>query len=144
MTPVRVAAAALLTFALAGCGSSDSSTDEPGPASSASGVAAPAPTSAAGASDSTGGGSSGGNCADAPTAAKAALTGADYLATDTVNGCAVLSVVTTLTDPGAGVVMCQKVANEVFQLGIKSVVVVTAGTGAQLASADAGASCAAG
>ena len=137
-TPRALAAAGLLVLAVAGCSSSDSGSDTPDPAALASSIAAQA-TSPAAPPASAGGG---GECGDAPLAAKAALTGADYLDVGMVQGCKLLSVVTRLTDPGAGVAMCQRVAGEVWQLGVKSIVVVTA-DGTELATADPATPCAA-
>lgn len=134
---VLVPAAAVLALALAGCSSSsDSGSDTPDPGALASSIAGMA-TSPAAPPASAGGG---GDCRDAPTAAKAALTGVDYLDAGMVQGCTLLSVVTKLTDPGAGVAMCQRVAGEVWQLGVKSIVVVTA-DGTELATADPATPC---
>ncbi len=139
--PRALAAAGLLALAVAGCSSSDSGSDTPDPAALASSIAAQATSPAAGATESASAGS-GGECGDAPLAAKAALTGADYLDVGMVQGCKLLSVVTRLTDPGVGVAMCERVAGEVWQLGVKSIVVVTA-DGTELATADPATPCAA-
>lgn len=137
MTTSRIAvAAALLVLAAAGCSSSD---DTPSPGDLAASIQAQA-TSPAADPGSTGSGS--GSCGDAPFAAKAALTGSNYTDVSMVDECTV-KVVTELTEPEVAKGLCDNVAGEVWQLGVKSIVVV--GTDAtQLASARSGAPCTAG
>ena len=132
--------AAALALALAGCSSSEPDTVDPGELAST--LAAQASSSAAAASSAAGEGGAGG-CADAPRAAKAALAGQSYQDVTTKDGCATLTVVTELTDPDVGKSMCDNVAGEVWQLGVKKIVVTTP-TGTPLATGTPTTGCTAG
>ena len=136
MKTSRVAAAAgLLVLAAAGC---SSSSDSPSPGDLAASIQAQATSPAA---DPGSADSGSGNCADAPFAAKAALTGSSYTDVSMVDGCTV-KVVTELTEPEVAKGLCDNVAGEVWQLGVTSIVVVSTDA-TQLASARSGAPCAA-
>jgi hypothetical protein len=119
MKTSRVAGAAgLLVLAAAGC---SSSSDTPSPGDLAASIQAqatsPAASSAGGSIDRSQ------DCPDAVLAAKAALAGLSVTDVSLPEGCTVIAVTTPLTDPLVGKDMCDKVAGEVFQMGIIGVTV---------------------
>ena len=130
MKTSRVAVAAgLLVLAAAGC---SSSSDTPSPGALASSIKAQATSPAAAASSAAAGAASsaagGGvdrskDCPDAVAAAKAALSGMSVTEVYLPEGCTVVSIKTPVTDPQIGKDMCDKVAGEVFQMGIVGVTV---------------------
>ena len=123
MTTSRVlAVAALLGLAAAGCSSSDSDTPDPGALASSIKAQATSPAAAPSAGDS-GGGDPAGDCGSAPLSAKAALAGMSVTDVTMIEGCTTISVKTPLTDPAIGRDMCDKVAGEVYQMGVKTIAV---------------------
>jgi hypothetical protein len=119
-----VAAAGLLALGLAGCssGSSGSSgSDSPDPGALAASIQAQATSPAARATSAPVDRSK--DCPDAILAAKAALAGMSVTDVSLPEGCTVIYVQTPETDQQIGKDMCDKVAGEVFQLGIVGIAV---------------------
>ena len=119
----RVAVAAgLLVLAAAGC--SSSSSDKPSAGAVASSIKAQATPPAAAASSAAGKVvDRSKDCPDAVAAAKAALAGMSVTEVYLPEGCTVVSIKTPETDQQIGKDMCDKVAGEVYQLGIIGVTV---------------------
>ncbi|HST67465.1 MAG TPA: hypothetical protein VLM05_19990 [Mycobacteriales bacterium] len=118
-----LAAVGLLALALAGC-----SSDSPSGSASAGDVAASIKaqaTSPAPAAASSAGGTvdRSKDCPDAILAAKAALSGMSVTDVSLPEGCTVVFVQTPVTDKEIGKDMCDKVAGEVYQLGIVGIAV---------------------
>ena len=114
-------AAGQLVLAAAGC---SSSSDTPSPGALATSIQAQATSPAAAASSAAGGAiDRSTDCPDAILAAKAALAGLSVTEVTLPEGCTVVSVKTPLTDPQIGKDMCDKVAGEVFQMGVVGVTV---------------------
>jgi hypothetical protein len=133
MKTSRVAVAAgLLVLGLAGC---SSSSDKPSAGALASSIKAQATspaaaaTSAAAAATSAASSAAGGvvdrskDCPDAIAAAKAALAGMSVTDVSLPEGCTIVYIKTPTTDQQVGKDMCEKVAGEVFQLGITGIAV---------------------
>jgi hypothetical protein len=120
-----LAAVGLLALALAGC-SSDSPSGSASAGDVAASIRAQATSPAAGSSAAP---SAGGtvdrskDCPDAILAAKAALSGMSVTDVSLPEGCTVVFVQTPVTDKEIGKDMCDKVAGEVYQLGIVGIAV---------------------
>jgi hypothetical protein len=134
MTTSRVlAAAALLGLAVAGCSSSsDSDTPDPGALASSIKAQATSPAAAPSSADSSSGADSSGDCGSAPLSAKAALAGMSITDVSMVEGCTNIYIKTPTTDPAIGKDICDKVAGEVYQMGVKTIA-VESDSGAALA-----------
>jgi hypothetical protein len=132
-----VLAAGLIAAAVAGCSSSSGTPSSAGAVASsikAQATSAAAPSSAAGGSAAAGGSSAAGgvgdrskDCPDAIAAAKAALSGMSVTEVSLPEGCTVVYIKTPSTDKQVGKDMCDKVAGEVFQLGILGIAVESDG-----------------
>jgi hypothetical protein len=126
-----VLAAGLIAAAVAGCSSSSGTPSSAGAVASsikAQATSAAAPSSAAGGSAAAGGvGDRSKDCPDAIAAAKAALSGMSVTEVSLPEGCTVVYIKTPSTDKQVGKDMCDKVAGEVFQLGILGIAVESDG-----------------
>lgn len=113
-----VAAAGFLAFGVAGCSSGSDSPDPGALASSIKAQATAAASSAAG-----GAVERSKDCPDAILAAKAALAGMSVTDVTLPEGCTVVYIKTPVTDQQIGKDMCDKVAGEVYQMGIVGIAV---------------------
>lgn len=130
MKTSRVAAAAgLLVLGVAGCSSGSSGSDSPDPGALAASIKAQATAPAASAASSGAGGTvdRSEDCPDAILAAKAALAGMSVTDVSLPEGCTVVFIKTPVTDQQVGKDMCDKVAGEVYQLGIVGIAVESDG-----------------
>lgn len=123
-----VAAAGFLVLGVAGC-SSGSDSPDPGALAASIKAQATSPAVAASAASSAAGGvvDRSKDCPDAILAAKAALAGMSVTDVTLPEGCTVVYIKTPVTDQQVGKDMCDKVAGEVYQLGIVGIAVETDG-----------------
>jgi hypothetical protein len=130
MKTSRVAAAAgFLVLGVAGC---SSGSDSPDPGALAASIKAQATSPAAGSSAAGGAVDRSEDCPDAILAAKAALAGMSVTDVSLPEGCTVVRITTPETDQQIGKDMCDKVAGEVYQMGIVGIA-VESDSGASLA-----------
>jgi hypothetical protein len=119
-----VAAAGLLVLGVAGCSSGSSGSPEPGALASGISAQATSPAAASSAASSSAGAvDRSKDCPDAILAAKAALAGMSVTDVTLPEGCTVVYIKTPVTDQQIGKDMCDKVAGEVYQLGIVGIAV---------------------
>lgn len=111
-----LAAGGLLLLAAAGCSSDSSGAPDPGALASSIQAQATSPATESSPAD---GGS--GDCGSAAMSGRAALAGASITDVTMVEDCATILVTTPITDPAVASSLCERVAGEVYQMGVKNI-----------------------